>query len=222
MSFRAILLSLAGILPTHTNAAAPSFDEGMQALSRGDYAIAYCHWLPLAKRGYAEAQYHVGWLYANGNGLAVDIKRALHWWMQAAEQGHTDAQFAVGLAYTTGEGIGKNLEHAVDWYLLAARHGHEDAQDILVQLNGDPTIDLLASHPELARESWFGWQAEVTNARVNLRSGPGTNYRIVAKMEKGDEVRVVGRHGDWLMLVHGDMADDIAWIHSALVRDAEN
>ena len=92
MSFRAILLSLAGILPTHANAAAPSFDEGMQALGRGDYAIAYCHWLPLAKRGYAEAQYHVGWLYANGNGLAVDIKRALHWWMRAAEQGHTDAQ----------------------------------------------------------------------------------------------------------------------------------
>ena len=47
----------------------------------GDYAEAYCLWRPLAEQGYAEAQYHLGWLYANGNGLAVDIDRALGFWI---------------------------------------------------------------------------------------------------------------------------------------------
>ena len=49
----------------------------MLALQRGDYAVVFHHWLPLAEQGYPVARYHLGWLYANGNGLAVDIDRAL-------------------------------------------------------------------------------------------------------------------------------------------------
>ena len=65
---------------------------------------AYRRWKPLAERGYAEAQYNIGWLYANGNGLAVDIGQALDWWMKAAAGTCTDAQFAVGSGHTTGDG----------------------------------------------------------------------------------------------------------------------
>ena len=128
------------------------FEAGMKALREGNYAEAYCRWRPLAERGYAEAQYHLGWLFANGNGMSVDIEQALAWWGEAARQGHADAQFAVGLAYTTGEGMKKDLDEAINWYLAAARQGHQDARDILVQLNGDSTVHLLERHPEI-----LGW-----------------------------------------------------------------
>ena len=63
----------------------------MNALLEGNFAEAYCKWKPLAQRGYAEAQYNLGWLYANGNGLNVDLQLAHHWWAAAARQGHADA-----------------------------------------------------------------------------------------------------------------------------------
>lgn len=198
------------------------FDLGMQSLQAGNYAEAYCRWKPLAERNYAEAQYNIGWLYANGNGLAVDIDMALRWWMKAAAQGHADAQFAVGLAYTTGEGIKADLNEAVKWYLTAARQGHQDAREILLRLNGDPTLDLLQEHPELARESWFGSTAEINSDRINVRAGPGTEHEIVAQMEKGAAVRVIGQRGDWYMVVLPPVEKgQTAWIFKTLVSDAD-
>lgn len=194
------------------------FRRGMAALEAGNYAEAYCEWKPLAERGNAEAQYHLGWLYANGNGLAVDIRTALDWWGRAARQGHADAQFAIGLAYTTGEGMKKDLDEAVGWYLAAARQGHQDARDILVRLNGDLDIRLLERHPEVAREDWFGWQARVEGERINVRDGPGTDHRIVAQLEKDSLVRVIGRRGDWYMVSREQAkGGNIAWIHKSLV-----
>jgi hypothetical protein len=193
------------------------FDSGTRALSEGNYAEAYCRWKPLAQAGHADAQYHLGWLYANGNGLAVDIDRALEWWGAAARQGHADAQFAVGLAHTTGEGIGKDLREAVVWYLSAARQGHQDARDILIRLNGDPAVQLLDWHPEIANEDWFGWEGEVTGDRINLRAGPGTGYKVLTLVAKGTEVRVVGSRGDWHLVMQPDAAGKTAWIHRSLV-----
>jgi hypothetical protein len=198
------------------------FLAGMAALGNGDYAEAYHRWIPMAEQGYAEAQYHVGWLYANGNGFAVDIQKALFWWQEAANQGHADAQFAVGLAYTTGEGMKKDLDQAVSWYLTAAHQGHQDARDILIRLNGDPKVDLLERHPEIARETWFGWLASVNGERINVRAGPGTNSRIVAKLEKGAQVRVIGQRANWLMVVLPAEAGqgEIAWIYQSLLSSA--
>jgi TPR repeat protein len=74
----------------------------MQALQAGNYAEAYCLRRPLADQGLVDAQYHLGWPYANGNGLAVDIERALAFWGAAARQGHADAhEILLGL---NGEG----------------------------------------------------------------------------------------------------------------------
>lgn len=201
-----------------------AFDDGMQALLTGNYAEAYCTWRPLAEQGHAEAQYHIGWLYANGNGLAVDVERALAYWHQAAGQGHADAQFAVGLAYTTGEGMKKDLDEAVRWYLQAARQGHPDAREILMRLNGDQTVRLLETHPDVATESWFGWTGEVSGERINVRAGPGTSHAIVAHLERGQTVRVVGQRGDWHMVVlPSDAARDggmTAWIYKTLLSGA--
>ena len=110
----------------------------------------------------------------------------------------------------------KDLNEAVNWYLAAAQRGHQDAREILVRLNGDPSVQLLDMHPEIARESWFGFEGTINGERINVRGGPGTEHPVVAQLDKGQQVRVIGRRGDWLMVV---MPADgsIAWIYRALV-----
>lgn len=38
----------------------------------------------------------------------------------------------------------------------------------------------------------------VTTTEVNVRSGPGTQYSVVAKIPKDTKIQVVGAEGDWL------------------------
>lgn len=191
----------------------------MNALLEGNFAEAYCQWKPLAERGHAESQYNLGWLYANGNGLNVDMHAAHHWWRAAAEQGHADAQFAIGLALTTGEGIDKDLAQATHWFLRAARDGHQDSREILTRLNADPGIDLLSLQPALVDQPWFGLTGVITGDRINVREKPSTDSAILSKLEKGSEVRVVGRNGDWLQIVlSGEAGTRIAWVFHSLVR----
>ena len=130
---------------------------------------------------------------------------------------HADAKFAIGLAYTTGEGIGADLEEAVSWFLDAAEQGHQDARDILTRLNGDPDIDLLKLHPEIARADWFGWDAEVRRDGINVRSRPSTDSRVKTQLGKGAKVRVIGQRGDWYMIVLPRSGDQ-AWIYRNLLR----
>ena len=197
-------------------------EQGIEALIRGDYAEAYCLWKPEADRGNAEAQYNLGWLYANGNGLNVDVPAAVEWWRKAANQNHADAQFAVGLAFTTGEGIKRDMDEAVRWYVAAARQGHLDAREILGRLIGNAGFEFIERHPELLDEPWFGWTGRIDGDRINVRAEANTQSAILAKLDKGQRVRVVGRKGQWLLcLLPEALADRPVWIFASLVSPIE-
>ena len=45
------------------------YQAGMDAHNRGDYATALREWRPLAEQGMAIAQFHLGQLYARGQGV---------------------------------------------------------------------------------------------------------------------------------------------------------
>jgi uncharacterized protein YgiM (DUF1202 family) len=194
----------------------------LAAMQAGNFAEAYCLWKPLAEQGNAEAQYHLGWLYANGNGLRVNAERAVAWWRQAAEDGHADAQFAMGLAATVGDGMERDLPEAVGWYALAAEQGHEDARDMLLRLAADPAVNIPDTRPDLLAQPWFGWTAELSGERVNVRAGPGIKHSVVGQLGKGERVRVVARRGDWLRVAAPPAlgAGAAVWIRADLVREA--
>lgn len=198
----AIAVLLFSLAPGWATAEAPAaFEEGTAALLEGNFAEAYCHWKPLAVLGHAESQYHLGWLYANGNGLRVDMQKAMDWWKAAADQGHADAAFALGLAYITGEGVDRDMRKAAGWLYQAASLGHADARDALLRLASDVALeDLFAIVPELKDEPWFGWSAEVDGDRINVRAGPGKSHRVVDALKRGQRVRVLGRKGNWLRI----------------------
>ncbi|MDA0653367.1 MAG: hypothetical protein O3C49_08845, partial [Proteobacteria bacterium] len=63
------LLFLCLLLATPAGA---GYDEGMAAHSRGDYAAALREWRPLAEQGNADAQYNLGYMYENAQGLPLD------------------------------------------------------------------------------------------------------------------------------------------------------
>lgn len=221
MKRRSLALALSLSLSGCSGADPQDFDLGMDALRAGDYAEAYHRWLPLAERGHAESQYHIGWLYANGNGLRVDMGRAAEWWERAATQGHADAQFALGFALAMGDGMARDPARAVDWYLAAARRGHRDARDILVQMAADPDAGLVANHPEVLDADWFGWQGTIKGERANVRADSGTNHKIVAKLEQGTSVRVIGRRGEWLQIRFATAGGKAAsgWIFENLLQE---
>lgn len=57
-----------------------------------DYAEVAANYCRAAKSGDADAQYALGWMYANGRGVTQDEKIAAQLFTMAAEQGHALAQ----------------------------------------------------------------------------------------------------------------------------------
>ena len=51
--------------------------------------------------------------------------------------------------------------------------------------------------------------------KCNIRSGPGTKYEILFRVEKGIPFRVLKRQGVWIKIRHAD--GDQGWIHNTLV-----
>ncbi len=56
------------------------------------YSEVVANYCKQAKNGDADAQFALGWMYANGKGVAVDEKVAAQLFTMAAEQGHSSAQ----------------------------------------------------------------------------------------------------------------------------------
>ena len=51
--------------------------------------------------------------------------------------------------------------------------------------------------------------------KSNIRSGPGTNFKILFTVEKGIPFKVVNRRDSWIHIQHAD--GDKGWIHKSLV-----
>ena len=82
-------------------------------------------WKPLAEQGSASAQYNLGVMYDEGEGVPEDDKQAVKWYRLAAEQGLADAQTNLGLMYDNGQGVIINYTEAVRLFNLSARQGDE-------------------------------------------------------------------------------------------------
>jgi len=93
-----------------------------------DPAMAAGWFYRAAEQGYADAQFNLGLLYANGDGVAQDMEEAAELFMLAAEQGHVDAENNLGAMYYTGEGVARDEQKAIEWFEKAAAQGNEEAQ----------------------------------------------------------------------------------------------
>lgn len=109
------LLAIAGF--------AADFAAGLHAYQKGDYSAAAQQWLPLAEKGDSRAQFNVGLLYVDGQGVTQDYGQAAKWFERAAEQGYGKAQLNLGAMYGVGKGVKRDYVQAYKWLNVCAAGG---------------------------------------------------------------------------------------------------
>ena len=103
--------------------------EGVAAYKRGSYLDAWIKLKPLAAKGDVDAQFFLGVMHANGQGVQQDYQQSLVWYLKAAAQGDAQAQSKLGVIYGNGNGVPRDFVQAHKWYSLAALAGNEDAKE---------------------------------------------------------------------------------------------
>jgi TPR repeat protein len=114
----AVLSSLAAAI-----AGAADFAAGLAAYQKGDYAAALKEWRPLAEQGGAAAEFNLGLMYLEGQGLPQDYALAAAWFNKSAEQDYAKAQYNLGALYGAGKGVRRDYVQAYKWLNLCAAKG---------------------------------------------------------------------------------------------------
>jgi TPR repeat protein len=114
--------------------------RGMTSYEAGDYGDALAQWRPLADAGDPAAQFLLGLIHEQGQGVPVDAEAAARWYRRAADQGHPAAQNNLGLLHWMGRGVPRSRELAAQWYAKSAAQGFAPARNNLgvLHLIGDP------------------------------------------------------------------------------------
>jgi uncharacterized protein len=177
-------------------AVAGPFEDGLAVYQRGDYATALRLWRPLAEQGGAEAQYNLGIMYYDGDGVPQNYAEAIKWHRLAAEQGDAGAQYGLGLMYDLGRGTPQDYAEALKWYRLAAERGDAHVQGNLgvMYVNGEGVPqDYVEAHKwfNLAASRFPASEAAKRDSAVALRD------QIASKMtpEQLAEAQKLAR--DW-------------------------
>ena len=128
---RAILTPGLMVVMLTAAASAGPFEHAAAAHRQGDYATALRIIRPLARRGYAPAQFKLGLMYVNGNGVPQNYREASKWYRKAAIRGNAAAQRNLGLMLGEGLGVPQDYVEAFKWLRRAAEQNDAAAQTSL-------------------------------------------------------------------------------------------
>ena len=98
----------------------PASSAGDAAIAAGRYGEALEAYRRDAAKGDAHAQYRLGSMYQNGQGVAVDNAAAMAWYRKAAAQNNAAAQSQLGYFYLAGLAGMRDDAEALSWYQRAA------------------------------------------------------------------------------------------------------
>ena len=91
----------------------------------------------MADKGDSNAQFSLGVLYYQGNGVMSDLTQAQKWIRKAAEQNHNQAQYNLGIMLANGQGSSANLVEAYAWLKISSENGYSAAGDSVKQLGDE-------------------------------------------------------------------------------------
>ena len=147
-----LCLTLAVLLGSAGVSWSQDFQMGLDAARKGDFATALREWTPLAEQGAVDAQYNLGVMYENGQGVPQDDKTAVKWYTLAAEQGHAKSQTNLGLRYYNGVGVLQDYVYAHMWWNIAASSGDKSASENRDIVAAQMTPSQIERAQDLARE----------------------------------------------------------------------
>lgn len=99
----------------------------------------------LAEQGDPEAQFALGTLYRDGQGVEQDLAQTLTWWEKAAELGYVDAQFALGNIYSGGYGVTRDYVLSYMWFDITAAQTDTPWLAPIAESNRDALLDRMAA-----------------------------------------------------------------------------
>lgn len=100
-----------------------------------------------AKQDHPNAQYNLAVMYQKGDGVQIDMNRAIQWYEKAAESGIPNAQYNLGMIYFEGKFVEKDEAKAKSLWKDAAKAGFK------------PAIELVQSIDNYEKLQKSGWQS---------------------------------------------------------------
>lgn len=85
--------------------------------------LPYPEVLVKALNGDHGAEFELGAMFHDGDGVGKDYAKAIEWYTKSADAGNRQAQFNLGLMYRNAEGIPEDLALARKWFGKAADTG---------------------------------------------------------------------------------------------------
>lgn len=211
------------------------FDEGQAAYKAGDYATAISELKPLADQGGASAQYILGVMYDNGEGVPQDYAEAKRWYRKAAEQGHAAAQCSLGLMYSDSGRGDRNDGEAVKWYRRAAEQGNADAQASLgwayivgvgVDENAARAVYWLAKSVQQGNLQARVYidnnldrlkEKRAAKPQVSVLSDPSAKGKVVKVLSKDTSVYILDTQKGWNMVFIPD-GYTLGWTQASTLK----
>ena len=125
--------------------------------------------LPYVLRGDALAQFYLGMMYLEGEGVKEDFLEAFNLISLSAKQGNEYGQYALGMMYGSDEyGVEKNLEEAFKWCRKAAEQGCAEAQNAIGDMYYDGDV-VKQDYAEAV--SWYRKAVEQGDAEAQYNLG---------------------------------------------------
>jgi hypothetical protein len=137
----AIFISLSAIISAKADNTAVhpdiDYDTAMEMLQAGNYLDALKSFGLSAKKGNQDAQYQIGLMFLEGQGVSASAEDAAYWFRKAAQNGHAASQFEIGYCFATGAGVQSDERIAAEWFWRAAEQGDPDAAFYLARMYRD-------------------------------------------------------------------------------------
>lgn len=132
-------------------------NDGIKAFKKQEYALALHEFTHQAKEGDADAQFFMGSLYQQGDGVIKNVATALPWLEKAAKQKHHGALNALGVIYASEKEF-RDYAKAQKCFEAAARQNIPEARYnlgllLLTGLSGKPSPSEAANNFQLAAEA---------------------------------------------------------------------
>jgi uncharacterized protein len=144
----AIVVAILAAAPIVPAAAADAFDDAFNTYMAGDFGAAIKMMDALGRQGDIRAQYMMGRMFSEGEGVREDDAAAAKWYQVAADRGDVVSQLSLGTFYVNGAGVAQNFVEAYKWFTLVSLSDNRTAKgqalevrDIISQLMTADQID---------------------------------------------------------------------------------
>lgn len=112
-------------------------ERGVEAYEGGHFNRAVAQLLPLASDGNARAQYLLGVMYDEGEGVPHSDEQAVYWLKRSAQQEQARAQYRLAEMLAEGRGAHRDFAGAYMWAARAAEQGLAPAGELRDRVAGE-------------------------------------------------------------------------------------